>query len=174
MALADALAVSLCAKNVVLLGDPSQLAQVSQGRQPLHAGDSVLQHLLGDEQTVPPDRGIFLDRLVPHAARRSATFISDAMYEERLAAGRSDALTTASRSEATNLAGLYFVPIEHSGNGSSSPEEANEIVRRIALLRGSGMVVDSQPHGDRRGTAAPDRSRRHRRHALQRAAPADR
>ena len=29
--LADALATSLCARNVVLLGDPSQLAQVSQG-----------------------------------------------------------------------------------------------------------------------------------------------
>ena len=59
VSLADALAVSACAKNVVLLGDPSQLAQVSRGIHALHANDSVLQHLLGEEQTVPPERGSF-------------------------------------------------------------------------------------------------------------------
>ncbi len=143
VALADALAVAQCAHNVVLLGDPSQLAQVSQGRQPLHVGDSVLQHLLGDEQTVPPYRGIFLDvsyRMQPQICK----FISDAMYDDRLEpaeATRDHRVTLGS----TNLAGLYYEPIEHSGNGASSPEEANEIVRRIALLHGSGMVVDSQP-----------------------------
>ena len=83
VSLADAIAVSQCAKNVVLLGDPSQLAQVSQGRHPLHVDDSVLQHLLGDNQTVPPHRGVFLDvsyRMQPEICG----FISDAMYEHRL------------------------------------------------------------------------------------------
>ncbi|HEY6326646.1 MAG TPA: TM0106 family RecB-like putative nuclease [Candidatus Cybelea sp.] len=143
VSLADALAVAQCAHNVVLLGDPSQLAQVSQGRQPLHAGDSVLQHLLGDQHTVKPYRGIFLDvsyRMQPQIC----AFISDAMYDDRLEpaeATRDHRVTLGS----TILAGLYYEPIEHSGNGASSPEEANEIVRRIALLHGSGMVVDSQP-----------------------------
>ena len=96
VALADALALSLCAQNVVLLGDPSQLAQVSQGRQPLHAGDSVLQHLLGDEQTVPKHRGIFLDvsyRMQPEIC----AFISDAMYEGRLPAANGLRESTALR-----------------------------------------------------------------------------
>lgn len=143
VSLADALAVSQCAHNVVLLGDPSQLAQVSQGRQPLHVGDSVLQHLLGDDQTVKPYRGIFLDvsyRMQPQIC----AFISDAMYDNRLepaAATRDHRVMLGT----TQLAGLYYEPIEHSGNGASSPEEANEIVRRIALLREAGMVVDSQP-----------------------------
>ncbi|HVR47291.1 MAG TPA: TM0106 family RecB-like putative nuclease [Candidatus Binatia bacterium] len=143
VSLADALAVAQCAHNVVLLGDPSQLAQVSQGRQPLHTGDSVLQHLLGEEQTVPPYRGIFLDfsyRMQPQICE----FISDAMYDNRLApaAETSDHRIMLGT---TQLAGIYYEPIEHSGNGASSPEEANEIVRRIALLREKGMLLDSQP-----------------------------
>lgn len=132
VALADALALSLCAQNVVLLGDPSQLSQVSQGRQPLHAGDSVLQHLLGDEQTVPKDRGIFLDlsyRMQPEIC----AFISDSMYEGRLQpseGAREHRVTMGVR----ELAGLYFVPVEHAGNSSRSDEEADEIVRQIAAL----------------------------------------
>ena len=50
-----------CAKSVVLLGDPQQLAHVSQGTHPLASGVSVLEHLLGDLDTMPPDRGVFLD-----------------------------------------------------------------------------------------------------------------
>jgi uncharacterized protein len=143
VSLADALAVAQCAHNVVLLGDPSQLAQVSKGRQPPHAGDSVLQHLLGDEQTVPPYRGIFLDvsyRMQPQIC----AFISDAMYDNRLEPAEATRLHGVTLGSA-QLAGLYYEPIEHSGDGASSPEEANEIVRRIALLHEKGMVVDSQP-----------------------------
>ncbi len=143
VALADALATSLCAKNVVLLGDPSQLAQVSQGRHPLHAGDSVLQHLLGQAQTVPKHRGIFLDasyRMQPDICK----FISESMYEGRL---HPTEATQQHRVDmpGSNLAGLYWIPIQHTGNGSSSLEEANEIVAQIASLREHGTVIDSQP-----------------------------
>jgi superfamily I DNA and/or RNA helicase len=143
VSLADALANSLCAKNVVLLGDPSQLAQVSQGRHPLHVGGSVLEHLLGDDQTVPAHRGIFLDtsyRMEPAICE----FISDTMYENRLHAAestRSHRVTV----DGQTYAGLYFAGVEHAGNSSSSIEEANEIVGQITLLLARGMVVDSQP-----------------------------
>lgn len=129
VALADALAVSQCARNVVLLGDPSQLAQVSQGSQPLHAGDSILQHLLGDDRTVGRDRGIFLE--VTHRLQTEICgFISDTMYDGRLHASEKAAAHRVNVPGET-LAGLYFVGMEHSGNGSSSEEEADEIVRRI-------------------------------------------
>ena len=36
------------ARNIVLLGDPLQLAQVSQGTHPEGTGHSVLEHLLGE------------------------------------------------------------------------------------------------------------------------------
>ena len=143
VALADALAASACAKNVVLLGDPSQLAQVSQGRQPLHVGDSVLQHLLGDAQTVLPHRGIFLDvsyRMQPAIC----TFISNAMYENRLRAAETTRMHRVIL-DCQDLAGIYFVPVKHTGNDSSSTEEADEVVRAIALLRENGTFVDSKP-----------------------------
>ena len=143
VSLADALANSLCAKNLVLLGDPSQLGQVSRGCHPLHVGDSVLQHLLGNDQTVPEDRGIFLNvsyRMQPDIC----AFVSDAMYDNRLHAAdstRRHRVTTTAR----EYAGLYFLAIDHSGNSSSSIEEANEIVAQILLLLEEGWVVDSKP-----------------------------
>jgi predicted RecB family nuclease len=142
VSLADTIAVSVCAKNVVLLGDPSQLAQVSQGTHPLHAGDSILQHLLGDEHTVPPHRGIFLDvsyRMQPEIC----AFISEAMYDRRLKADV-DADLHSIVIFGEKRFGLWYLPVEHAGNSSSSPEEADRIVREILLLR-QGAVIDSQP-----------------------------
>jgi uncharacterized protein len=143
VSLADAIAMSLCAKNVVLLGDPSQLAQVSQGRHPLHADDSVLQHLLGDDQTVSPDRGIFLERSY-RMQPQICEFVSDAMYDGRLkpaeAAAQHRILT-----DSREYAGLYFIGLEHAGNSSSSSEEACEIVRQISLLLAQGTLADSTP-----------------------------
>src|ERR671922_996040 len=59
-ALADALAVGTAAQNLILLGDPNQLGQVSQGFHPPGADASVLSHLLGEDETVRPEMGIFL------------------------------------------------------------------------------------------------------------------
>ncbi|MBV9718725.1 MAG: TM0106 family RecB-like putative nuclease [Candidatus Eremiobacteraeota bacterium] len=145
VSLADALANSLCAKNVVLLGDPSQLAQVSQGRHPLHADDSVLQHLLGESPTVAEDRGIFLNlsyRMHPAICR----FISDAMYDGRLDPAQS---TIAHRviTPEQEYAGLYFLGVDHASNGASSHEEACEIVGQVVRLLSKGCVIDSGPRG---------------------------
>ena len=142
VALADALATSLCARNIVLLGDPSQLAQVSQGKHPLHADDSVLQHLLGETPTVPKQRGIFLNRSY-RMQPAICEFISDAMYEGRLRAGDSTGQHRVAM-PGCNVAGLYWLPIEHEGNGSSSAEEANAIVAAVARLREQGTIVDSR------------------------------
>ncbi len=141
VSLADAIAVSACAENVVLLGDPSQLAQVSQGVHPERAGYSVLQHLLCDEQTIPPHRGIFLDvsyRMQPEIC----AFISDAMYDSRLKAAPETALHHVTVG-GEDSAGLYYLPVEHAGNSSSSPEEAARIVREIQLIL-QGTFVDSR------------------------------
>ncbi|MBV9057365.1 MAG: TM0106 family RecB-like putative nuclease [Candidatus Eremiobacteraeota bacterium] len=140
VSLADALAVSQCARNVVLLGDPSQLAQVSQGRQPLHVGDSVLQHLLRQNKTVPEDRGIFLDRTYRMQPEICA-FISEAMYDDRLEPAE-NAKDHHVMANGQRLAGLYFAPLPHEGNSSSSPEEADEILRQIVMLREHGTVTD--------------------------------
>ena len=80
VSLADAMAVGSVARNLVFLGDPNQLPQVSQGAQRDEAKVSVLQHLLGEHETVPPERGIFLEhtwRLRPEIC----AFTSEAYYE---------------------------------------------------------------------------------------------
>jgi uncharacterized protein len=151
VSLADTIAVSACAKNVVLLGDPSQLAQVSQGTHPLHADDSILQYLLDESQTVAPNRGVFLDvsyRMEPQICG----FISQSMYEGRLHPSIDTNLHRVSV-EGTTRSGLYYLPVVHAGNSSSSPEEADRIVREIVGLR-AGTVVDSWP-ADRRGRERP-------------------
>jgi len=141
MALANALAVARCAKNVVLLGDPSQLAQVSQGTHAPHVGDSVLVHLLGHADTIPPDRGIFLD--VSHRMHPEiCDFISGAMYDGRLRASK-DAAAHHVTSAGITGSGLRYLPIEHFGNGPSSEEEADAIVREVSRLR-AGTVCDTR------------------------------
>ena len=132
--LADALAVATCARNVVLLGDPNQLPQVSQGAQPREVRASVLEHLLGDETTVAPDGGVFLGetwRLRPELCE----FVSTTFYEGRLTPAP---VCSERRLELGN--GLRFVPVEHHGNRQTSIEEAHVIRAEIELLRGSGFV----------------------------------
>lgn len=144
VSLADALAVSACAKNVVLLGDPSQLSQVSLGTHAMHGDDSVLAHLLGDAQTVPPHRGIFLDRSYRMHPEICA-FVSDAMYDGRLLPA-DETERHAVHSGGLDGSGLRYLPVEHSGNSSSSREEAQRIVAEIReLLRGTVTDDDGIP-----------------------------
>ena len=77
------MAAGTCARNVVLLGDQQQLAQVSQGIHPEGAAASVLEHLLGGEDTVPPERGLFLSRTWRMNAA-ICRFVSEMSYEGRL------------------------------------------------------------------------------------------
>ena len=136
LALGDALACATAARNVVLLGDPLQLAQVSQGSHPICSGASVLEHLLGEEHTVPPDRGVFLDvsyRMHPAICG----FISHAVYDGRLTAAASTARHRVSAPGPLAGAGLRYLPVAHTGNGRESGEEAERIADAVAeLLRG--------------------------------------
>jgi predicted RecB family nuclease len=133
-ALADALAVATSARNVVLLGDPNQLPQVSQGSHPPGAEASVLEHLLGEEQTVPPDRGIFLEetwRLRPEVN----AYVSEAFYEGRL----EPAPVTTERAIADGN-GVRLLPVPHSGHSQSAPEEAEAVRAEIERLVGTPYV----------------------------------
>ncbi|HYH92345.1 MAG TPA: TM0106 family RecB-like putative nuclease [Candidatus Saccharimonadales bacterium] len=83
ISLANVLAMSASTSNLVLLGDPQQLDQPLRGSHPPGADRSALAHLLGDEATMPADRGLFLEttwRLHPDLC----AFTSEAFYEGRL------------------------------------------------------------------------------------------
>src|SRR5216684_8867762 len=62
MSLANVLAVAGAARNLVLLGDPQQLAQPSHATHPPGAGASALEHILGDRATMPAAAGLLLDQ----------------------------------------------------------------------------------------------------------------
>lgn len=130
ISLADALAMGTCARSLILLGDPLQLAQVSQGVHPAGTGTSVLEHLLGDAPTIPDDRGIFLERSFRMHPGVS-DFISEIVYAGRLHSDESAASRTTSFGT-----GIRFAPVDHDGNRSFSEEEVAEIVRMIGDMRG--------------------------------------
>jgi predicted RecB family nuclease len=140
VSLADALAVGTAARNLVLLGDPLQLAQVSQGVHPGNAGASVLEHLLDDDATIPLERGLFLDR-----SRRMhpdvCGFISAVVYAGRLNSIEECACQSIESGGLTGT-GLRYLPVEHEGNARSSPEEADEIADAIAAMLEAGRFTD--------------------------------
>jgi len=136
VSLADALAMGTAARNVILLGDPLQLAQVSQGVHPTGTGASVLEHLLGDAPTIPEDRGVFLEKSFRMHPDVSA-FISEIVYAGRLHSDESAAHRTT-----TFGTGIQFAPVAHEGNKSSSDEEVARVAALIADMRG-GTFTDS-------------------------------
>jgi uncharacterized protein len=135
VSLADALAMATCARNVILVGDPQQLAQVLQGSHPEGAGVSVLQHLLGEHATIPPDRGLFLERtyrLHPDVCG----YISEEFYEGRLSpdpvcSTRTTPLGT----------GLRWLPVEHAGCRQESRAEADLVAEEVGRLREAGVAA---------------------------------
>jgi len=133
VSLADACAMATSARSVVLVGDPQQLDQVLQGSHPGGSELSVLRHLMGEHATIPPDRGIFLERtfrLHPDVC----DFVSEEFYEGRLrpaavAAARTTPLGT----------GLRWIPVPHAGNRQDSREEADAVRAEIARLLSAGV-----------------------------------
>ncbi|HEX3465023.1 MAG TPA: TM0106 family RecB-like putative nuclease [Candidatus Elarobacter sp.] len=158
VALADALAMATNAENVILLGDPLQLAHVSVGTHPDGAGASVLEHLLADERapgnvrgTMPEDRGVFLDRTFRmHPAL--CDFVSTMVYEGRLCSAASCARQGIDAPWFSG-AGLRYVPVDHDGNVQSSEEEAAAVETVLAGLIG-GTFTDR--HGAARALGVSD------------------
>ena len=131
VSLADTIAVGTAARNIVLLGDPNQLAQVSQGAHPPGANASALQHLLGDDETVRPGMGLFLEHTWRMRPEVNA-FVSETFYEARLESEPS----TLSRSLAAGN-GIRFLPVEHTGDRTQSSEEAESVAAEIERLVGT-------------------------------------
>jgi predicted RecB family nuclease len=126
MSLANVLAVSQAAKTIVLLGDPRQLEQPTQGSHPEGTNVSALDHILGDRQTLAADRGLFLEetwRLHPDIC----AFVSELFYESRLRPHKGLEQQEIRSNCRIKGSGLRFLSVSHEGNQSSSPEEADRV-----------------------------------------------
>jgi predicted RecB family nuclease len=133
VSLADACAMAMCARTAVLVGDPQQLDQVLQGSHPGDSELSVLRHLMGDDATIPPDRGVFVEqtfRLHPDVCE----FVSEEFYECRL---RPDAVAAARTTPFGT--GLRWIAVPHTGNRQESREEADAVRSEIERLVGAGV-----------------------------------
>lgn len=144
--LANTIAVAPAAANLLLLGDPQQLPQVSQGTHPEPVDTSALDWLVDGRRTLPDERGYFLDLSYRmHPAVCAA--VSALSYEGRL---RSHECTTARRLDGYRP-GVQLLSVEHQGNSTESPEEADAIAAEIRRLLGASWTDE---HGCRPLTAA--------------------
>ncbi len=137
LALANAVAVGGSADSIVLLGDPNQLPQVSQGVHPDGVGISALEHLSGGAATIDPSRGLFLaETWRMHPAVNG--YVSETFYDGRLEAHPSTAnQTVTGRDPALDGTGLRYRPQVHTGQSSWSHAEAAAVADIVATLVGS-------------------------------------
>lgn len=144
MSLANVLAVSQAAKAVVLIGDPQQLDQPTQGSHPEGTEVSAFDHILGGERTVPADKGLFLEetwRLHPDIC----AYTSELFYDGKLHSKRGLEQQVVKGAGPISGAGLYFLPVAHSGNQNCSPEEAQAIGDLVrSILAGNATWVDRE------------------------------
>ena len=164
MSLANVVACAPAARMIVLLGDPQQLDQPTQGSHPPGAEKSALSHLLADPSylrpdrpTIKPEEGLFLEqtwRLHPDVCE----FTSDAFYagrlrsvegleQQRVVVGADGPAHAGAISGGT---GLRYLPVAHAGNTTDSDEEAQAIAAIV-----SDLVAGGTQWIDRHGVAHP-------------------
>jgi len=139
ISLANVVAMGGATENLVLLGDPLQLDQPLQGSHPPGADRSALAHLLGDDATMPPDRGLFLAhtwRMHPDIT----DFTSTTFYEGRLASRPGLEHQVLHAAAPMGGVGTRLLPVEHAGSDNASPEEARQIAQLVSALVESGAT----------------------------------
>jgi predicted RecB family nuclease len=148
MSLAQVIGASRAARNLVLLGDPQQLEQPQRGAHPEGAEVAALVHALDGHATIPDDRGLFLDvtwRLHP----RICTFTSELFYEGRLQARPSLDGQAIHGDTPFAGSGLFYVPVEHTGNQSVAPDEVDSVAAIVAALVRDGVTWTDSKGVDR-------------------------
>lgn len=130
--LAATIAASVAARNLLLLGDPQQLPQVSQAVHPEPIQTSALGWVSDGHDVLPPRYGFFLAesrRMHPGVTAP----VSHLSYEDRLRSHE----CAAERQLDGVTPGVHLVPVRHTGNNVESPEEALEVVRLVDSVLGA-------------------------------------
>ena len=131
VSLADLIVLGQIAKNIILIGDQLQLGQPTRGTHPGLSGKSILEFLLDDLDTIPEDRGIFLNktyRLHP----KINDFISKSFYESRLVADQKTMKREISFKKNGTIKenGIFYIDIDHQDNIQTSQEEC-DLVKKL-------------------------------------------
>lgn len=127
--LANTIAASVSAERLLLLGDPQQLPQVSQGTHPEPVDVSALGWLSAGHDVLPPEFGYFLaNSWRMHSAVCAP--VSALSYEGKLVSRAPERMLSGIEP------GLHPRPIAHSDNSTSSIEEADAVVGLVRDLLG--------------------------------------
>jgi len=143
--LGNTIAVARATRNMLLLGDPQQLGQVSTGNHPEPVDHSALGWLTDGHDVLPAELGYFLEcthRMHP----RVCAVVSALSYDNRLLPHPK----TAERRLDGHPPGVHTLLVEHHDNATASVEEAAAITAAIADLLGATW---SDEHGSRPLTA---------------------
>ena len=151
-ALADLVAISRCARKIILLGDPQQLPMVLAAEHPQPADRSAMDHWLhgaGGHPTVPPAYGILLTttrRMHP----LTTEFISQAFYEGRLSVHSPEqqsqrVVISAPGEREYTPSPLQVLELSHRDETSYSKFEAEMVAEAVARLVEFGRVSS---HGE--------------------------
>ncbi|WP_247829118.1 TM0106 family RecB-like putative nuclease [Arthrobacter antioxidans] len=147
--LANTMAVARAARRLLLLGDPQQLPQVTQGTHPEPVDASALGWLSVGHATLPGQFGYFLAdtwRMHPDLCHAVSVFAYD---------GR---LTTATAARGRHLEGerpgIECVVVDHEGNATASAQEAAEVVTQVR--RHLGLAWTPEPGAVPRPLAQED------------------
>jgi len=120
---------------------PVQLEQPMKGSHPEGADVSALDHMLAGHATIGPDQGLFLEetwRLHPQIYH----FMSELFYEGRLRSRAGLEIQVVRSTSRVNGAGLRYLPVQHVGNQSSSPEEAAQVQLLVNEITRAGSSWD--------------------------------
>jgi superfamily I DNA and/or RNA helicase len=133
--LASTIASAVSAQRLLLLGDPQQLPQVSQGTHPEPVDTSALGWLTDGHNVLPGEFGYFLAKSWRMHPRLCAA-VSRLAYEGKLtsAAGPRELESAAP--------GLHPIPVVHHFNSTSSIEEADRAVDIARSLVGRAWSID--------------------------------
>lgn len=154
VSIANLVGMARSTTDIVLIGDQMQLNQPIKGTHPMDSGQSTLEYLLQQHQTIPDDFGIFLGlsrRMHPDVCE----FISGAVYEDRLKSSPDTEKrillrpeVVSGKSKITKPTGIIYIPVQHEGNSQGSSEEVEVVaalVQELLACQVKGLDNQARP-----------------------------
>ncbi len=136
VSLANTLAISTSTKNIILIGDQMQLSQPIKGTHAGDAGKSALEYLLSDYDTIPPTKGIFLDK-TRRLNYKICDYVSESFYDSRLKPHQiTKERYVKLQSKTIKDEGISFISMDHLNCSQKSDEEVKEINLMIKNIIG--------------------------------------
>lgn len=144
VSIANLVGMSRVTRNIILMGDQMQLGQPIQGSHPDDSGQSILEYLLQDQATIPPELGVFLPityRMHPNVCK----VVSNQVYDGKLSSADVAAYYEINTSGPliNKKAGVLYFSVEHEGNSQGSSEEVEIVCQLVEELIGSEYWPDA-------------------------------